>query len=259
MKQPLHTLIIGLGACLLLTPSLLSQQEAKGAAADRCSELREAGGEDAENALGLFEAELQNAPNDLRCGSDYRRLILATEAYDRGIEFFEGLVDEHPEAPNAFLNLGYALVDKIPVEGAITQVLLANTALGHFSKALEMEETWVGYYTRGNSYLFWPAIFGRTALGMEDLEKAVALSEKVEKQDHHARAWAALGDGHWRLDDVAKAREVWQKGLVLFPDNPHLAAREPKSDEDLEAFLETHFDASNRVDTDLAVLWEGGF
>jgi tetratricopeptide (TPR) repeat protein len=273
MKQSTSAPALGLSCLLLLAPSLLApsllaqepaaptQDRATGKAADtdRCAALRKGVAKDPLATLGRFEAELEKAPNDLRCGSDYRRLIIATEAFDRSIDFFEKLVAAHPDAANAYLNLGYALVDKIPVEGAITQVLMANTALGYFSKALELEETWVGYYTRGNSYLFWPAIFGRTALGLADLEKAIALSKTMEKKDHHARAWAALGDGYWRLDDVAKARETWKQGLELFPENPHLVARASRNDEELDAFLESHFETGNRVDTDLAVLWEGGF
>ena len=44
--------------------------------------------------------------------------------------WLEKLVAENPEASNAWLNYGFAYVDKIPVEGAITQVILANTSLG---------------------------------------------------------------------------------------------------------------------------------
>lgn len=225
---------------------------------DLCAELRSRAAGEPAAALDGFEAKLKEHPDDLRCGNGYRRAVIAAEAYERAVDFFKALVEAHPQASNAFLNLGYALVDKIPTEGAITQVLLANEALGHFSKALELEETWVGLYTRGNSYLFWPPIFGRTPLGMADLERAVAMSKKMEKREHHARAWAAMGDGHWRLDDLEQARATWQQGAKLFPGNPHLEARLDKSDEDLAAFLDGHFDANNRVDTDLEVLWEGG-
>jgi tetratricopeptide (TPR) repeat protein len=240
-------------------PTLGRPTLGKPAEADACAGLRQKAAQDPAAALDGFEAHLRQAPNDLRCGSDYRRAVIATKAYDRAIAFFKALVAEHPQAAHAWLNLGYAYVDKIPDEGAITQVLLANTALGHFGTSLELEESWLGFYTRGNSYIFWPAIFGRTSLGIADLEQAIALAEKQEKRDYHARAWAALGDAYWRLDDLVKAREIWRKAAVIFPNNPHLEARLSQDDEGLAAFMEEHFATSNRVDTDLKVLWEGGF
>ena len=210
-------------------------------------------------ALDKFEQALKADPNSLECGNAYRQAAVkvnTAETYDRCIGFLEQLVADHPKAPNAWLNYGYAHVDKIPVEGAITQVLLANTALGYFSSALELEETWLGHYTRGNSYLYWPAIFGRTPLAIADLEKAVALSRKVKQRSYHARAYVGLGEAHWRLDDLAKAREVWKEALALFPDNEDLKVRMEKDDEELGVFLTAHFEPGQRVDTNLSIIWE---
>ena len=127
-----------------------------------------------DTALAKFEAALQVDPNNLQYGNAYRLTVVKinqAKTYDRCTAFFQKLVADHPKASNAFLNFGYAYVDKIPVEGAITQVLLANKALGQFSAALALEESWLGLYTRGNSYVYWPAIFGRTPLAIADLFK----------------------------------------------------------------------------------------
>ena len=51
-----------------------------------------------------------------------------------------------------------------------------NREVDIFSAALALEESWLGLYTRGNSYIYWPAIFGRTPLAIADLEKAIALA-----------------------------------------------------------------------------------
>ena len=77
--------------------------------------------------------------------ADVRRIVktedgFVLQRYERCIAFFAQLVEKHPDAANAYLNLAFAHVDKIPAEGAITQVLLANTSLGHFGTALELEE-----------------------------------------------------------------------------------------------------------------------
>jgi tetratricopeptide (TPR) repeat protein len=211
-------------------------------------------------AVAALEAGAAAAPTDLLIGTDYRQAIIGAasaarslEPYNRCVAFFEKLVAEHPGAANAYLNLGFANVDKIPAEGAITQVILANRALAHFGKALELERSWLGFYSRGHAYLFWPPIFGRVAAGIADLEQAVAIAKQSgERRPFHARAWAALGDGYWRQDDVLKARDIWKQGLALFPDDPELKARYSRSDRaELDAYLLAHYDTTLRVATNL--------
>ena len=210
----------------------------------------------AEAALGDFETALRLDPDNLRWGSEYRQAAIAAAEYDRAIDFFAELVEKHPRAASTRLNFAYAHVDKIPAAGAITQVLLANTALNHFSAALELEESWLVRYTRGNSYVYWPPIFGKTHLGIADLERAIELAEALPKRAIHARAWVALGDGHWRLDDVAKAREIWRRGLARYPGDADLETRLSRQDEALDELLEAHYAIGKRVDTDLTALWE---
>ena len=211
-------------------------------------------------AVDTLEAATAAAPDDLVIGADYRQAVIGAAAAEKGLEpynrclaFFQKLVTDHPRSANAYLNLGFAHVDKIPAEGAITQVLLANSALGHFGKALELEESWLGYYSRGHAYLFWPPIFGRVASGIADLEKAVEISRKKgDRQAYYGRAWAALGDGYWRQDNLDRAREIWKEGLAAFPDDQELKARLSRTDRaELDAFLNVHYDTTARVATNL--------
>lgn len=219
-------------------------------------EALEAG--DADSAHDHFERALVGEPNRLRWGAEYRQAMIAGEAYDRCIDFWKALAEAHPDAPNAQLNLGYAYVDKIPVEGAITAVILANKALGHFGAALELEESWLAYYTRGNSYMYWPAIFNRTQLGIDDLEKALALAAEGEHRAYHGQAWAALGDAYWRLEQREKMRQTWKEGLERYPGTPQLEERLSREGAELDTFLEKHFETSTRVATHLRELWEAG-
>ena len=207
-------------------------------------------------AIDLLEQAVAMEPDNLRAGTEYRQAVIAAGEYDRCLEFFEKLIAEHPGSASLELNYGYAHVDKIPVEGAITGVILANTALTHFTAALEIEETWLGRYTRGNSYLYWPAIFGRTQLGIDDLERAIEIAASQEKKPYHGRAWAALGDGYWRLDDPEKAAEVWRQGLRLYPENREIQERLAHQGEELDAYLEALFETTRRVPTHLREIWE---
>src|SRR3989442_10969972 len=78
--------------------------------------------------LATLEQALRAQPDDLRVGNEYRMAVVRTGQYDRGLAFFQRLLAANPWAANAHLNCGFAYVDKIPVAGAITQVILANNA-----------------------------------------------------------------------------------------------------------------------------------
>ena len=205
--------------------------------------------------LSRLEAAVTAAPDDLRAADDYRKAIIQTNQYDRAIAFFEKLAAANPQSANAHLNYGFAYVDKIPSAGAITQVILANNALGEFTKSLEAKASWIGYYTRGNSYLFWPRIFGRTSLGITDLNEALKIQNAEPKKSFHARVYVALGDGYWKMDEFDKATATWKQGLQLFPDNAALKARLAKPADQLQPVMDLAYDPAKRVDTSLQDLW----
>jgi hypothetical protein len=165
------------------------------------------------------------------------------------------MVAAHPEAANAHLNYGFAYVDNIPAAGAITQVILANNALGEFTKSLELKPTWIGLYTRGNSYLFWPRIFNRTHLGIDDLQRAVTMQKADRKRPYYARVYVALGDGFWKIDDLTAATNAWREGLADYPDNVALKNRLAKQGDELTALIEAGYDPAKRVNTSLQDLW----
>jgi tetratricopeptide (TPR) repeat protein len=221
---------------------------------------------DWDKALDLLETALTADSDNLRYGSEYRRAaILRAESlhgnegkpedFDRPIKFFERLVAANPAAANAFLNYGLAYVDKVPTVDALTRVSVANAALSEFGRALELRPSWVGYYTRGNSYLFWPKFFGRTKLGVADLETAVRMQKPAAQKPYYAHAWVALGDGYWKIDDLEKARAAWSEGLKQFPDTPALKERLSRQGDDLKTIINDALDPRKRVDTNLKNIW----
>src|SRR6267378_705105 len=158
--------------------------------------LKALGSRDYGMALTLLETALASDPDNIRYGSEYRQAAIRAGAYDRSLGFFDRLVRRNPAAGNAWLNYGFAYVDKIPAAGSITQVILANTALRDFTRAVRLKPTWIAYYTRGNSYLFWPKVFHRAYLGVADLEQAIRIEKTETRRSYHARAWVSLGDGY---------------------------------------------------------------
>jgi tetratricopeptide (TPR) repeat protein len=219
-----------------------------------------------DTALGLFEKALSDDPENVRYASEYRMAALRCakaahpkegqpQDFDRPLKFFEKLAEKNPGSSNVFLNYGFAYVDKIPAAGSITQVILANSALTYFTKSLTAKATWVGFYTRGNSYLFWPKIFGRAKLGVADLEEALRMQKSGPKKPYHARVYVALGDGYWKTDNIEKARSVWAEGLKQFPDSAPLKDRLARQGDELKTYIDDALDPAKRVDTNLKDLW----
>jgi len=211
-------------------------------------------------ATGLHHLELAVAadPDNLRYASEYRQAIIRHKEFDRSIDFFAKQLADHPASANLHLNYGFAYVDKIPVTGSITQVILANTALGEFSKTVDLQPSWIAYYTRGASYLFWPRIFNKASLGVADLEKALALQQNGQKRSYYVRAYVALGDGYCKMEEMDKAWAAWQQGLRQFPDNQQLKDRLALHGDELVKLIENNFDPNKRVDTDLREIWSDG-
>jgi tetratricopeptide (TPR) repeat protein len=221
---------------------------------------------DYSSAVGLLEKAVSSDPDSLRNASEYRQALLKQSIaahskegspadFDKEIAFFEKLVADHPTSSNAFLNYGFAYVDKIPAAGSITQVIMANSALTQFTKSIDLKPTWIALYTRGNSYLYWPKIFARASLGVADLEKAYAIQKAEPKKSYHVRVYISLGDGYWKTENLDKAKAIWKEGMAQFPDNQGLKDRLSKQGEDLDTYINNVLDPNKRVDTDLKELW----
>lgn len=209
-------------------------------------------------ALPLFEKALTAEPDNVKIHDEYRKAVIRTKEYDHALDFYDKLTTAHPDSAYAWLNYGYAYVDKIPDVGSITQVILANNALTNFTKSIERQKSWIALYTRGNSYLYWPKVFGRAPLGVKDLEEAVAIAKAEPKKKRvYVRSWIALGDGYWKIGEPDKAKAIWREGQQLFPGDLQLEARLARNGDDLEKYIYDQLDPNKRVDTNLAPLWEG--
>jgi tetratricopeptide (TPR) repeat protein len=217
-------------------------------------------------AISLLQNAVEADPESLRNASEYRQAVLRQTVaahpkegspadFDKEIAFFQKMATAHPNSSNIYLNYGFAYVDKIAAAGSITQVIMANTALTQFTKSIELKPTWIGLYTRGNSYLYWPKIFGRANLGVADLEKAYAMQKADSKKSYHVRVYISLGDGYWKTDNLDKAKAIWKEGVAAFPDSQALKDRLAKQGEDLDTYINNVLDPNKRVDTDLKELW----
>ena len=158
--------------------------------------------------------------------------------------------------PTRCSNYGFAYVDKIPAAGAITQVILANSALDSLQQVARRraELDWPLHSRQQLPALADGFSAGPRSASPTSRRQSRAATPKATSR-YHVRAWIALGDGYWKHDQLDKARATWQEGLRRFPGEERLEARLAREGEELAKLIEASMDPAKRVDTDLAVLW----
>ena len=216
-----------------------------------------AGAREAANAAAIarltaLEQRVAQDPEDLYAAADYRQAAIAAGAYDRAIDHLSALAKRRGAGAHVQLSLALAYIDKVPTAGMIRQIYLGRDAMDAATRSISIERTDVAYLIRGLVNLYYDKlVFHRVDKGVADLEEARRLSSSHPTAPYVVRIYVGLGDGYWRLDRPAKAREVWQQGLALFPDSGALRARLDSSDATVRGVIAHALDASVRVDTTL--------
>jgi tetratricopeptide (TPR) repeat protein len=205
--------------------------------------------------IDALERAVAQDPENLRIAADYRQLTIAAAEFDRAIDFLEKLAKKKNSGPNVHISLALAYVDKVPQSGDLRRLYLGRDAMNEATHAIERQPTVLGYYIRGLVNLYYNNfIFKRIPRGIADLEKALAIAGPDTPPTLVARVYRALGDGHWRLDERAKARDVWTAGLARVPDDPGLKERVSSPDSHVADVVSAALYAGTRVDTSLREL-----
>jgi hypothetical protein len=199
-----------------------------------------------------FEARLQREPDNLRLGADYRQAVIPGKQFDRAIKFFRDLVKKNPRAQNAYINYGFAYIDKIPDASGFSQPFIGRDAINTFSKALQLGPNWLALYVRGLVYLYYKPFLRVTHLGVEDLERALEMQRREAQRSYHVHTYISLGDGYWKMNDLPRATAAWREGLEHFAGNASLQARLAAKGAELQRLVTDTLDADVRIDTSLS-------
>jgi hypothetical protein len=201
--------------------------------------------------FGSLERRVAAEPENLRLAADYRQAVVQAAAFDRSIDFLDGLA-KRTHGPNVHISLALAYVDKVPTSGEIRRLYLGRDAMAALSKAIDQQPTVLAHYMRGLINLYYNNfIFHRVPRGIADLERARALASSATPAALMCRIYAALGDGHYKLGETAAAREVWTAGLQRYPDDADLKARLSADATRLHWIVTDALDPGRRVDTSL--------
>ena len=210
----------------------------------------------AESNIVALERAVTAAPEDLRTCAEYRQRIIAVGAYDRAIAVLERLAERSGAGPNVQMSLALAYVDKVPAASSFKRIFLGRDAMRALSRAIDREPSMVAYYIRGLIALYYPeAVFHRARGGIADLERARTLLATLPWQPYHARVYISLGDGYWKVKDMARAMSIWADGAKHFPADPALHSRLTVRGAELDRLVDRALDPGTRVDTSLRELF----
>jgi len=202
--------------------------------------------------MAALERAIAADPENLKIAADYRQLAIAIRDFDRPIGFLEKLAKRRDSGPNVQISLALACIDKVPTSGDVRRLYLGRDAINALSRAIERQPTVLAYYIRGLVNLYYNNfIYHRTARGVDDLTRALSMITKDTPPPVTVHVYIALGDGHFRLGDLAKARATWSTGAALFPDDAALQTRLNSDGAALADLITGALTPSRRVDTSL--------
>jgi tetratricopeptide (TPR) repeat protein len=205
--------------------------------------------------IDALERIVAQEPENLRAAAEYRQLVIADGNFDRSINFLEKLAGRKDSGPNVQISLALAYVDKVPPSGDIRRLYLGRDAISAATRSIERRPTVLAYYIRGLVNLYYNnLIFKRIPRGIADLNAALALVTADTPRPLVARVYRALGDGYWRLQDRAKARDIWSTGAAKIPEDAGLKERVSGSDAHVADLVSAALYAGTRVDTSLQEL-----
>jgi tetratricopeptide (TPR) repeat protein len=141
------------------------------------------------------------------------------------IKALEEEVAAHPEDPHLRVALATAYVGELwfltpngPRQGAVW-----GKAAAQYDAAIELDpEHWQARFGKAFGTTFIPPQFGQQPYAIRQFEEILVLQERGGPEPHFVNTYRQLGSLYKDMGNAEKAREIWTRGLKLFPDDSHL-------------------------------------
>jgi tetratricopeptide (TPR) repeat protein len=149
---------------------------------------------------------------------------------DRMVAAFEERARKQPANPDAQVDLGNALLQKLfVVEDGPAKGTLAMKADAAFDKALELDERhWDARFNKAVSLSFWPPVFGKQGEAIQQFETLLAQQGDSAVRPEFAQTYMFLGNLYEQQGKSDQAMATWRRGLTAFPDDAELRKRTTK-------------------------------
>lgn len=153
--------------------------------------------------------------------SDLYKRLFAAGKMDELIKAFEQSASASPNDTQAQLDLGNAYLAYLQLDQS--KWPFAQKADAAFDRVLAIDENhWQARFTKALSYSFWPDFTGKKPAAIANFERLVEQQSKMPTRPEFAQTYFFLGNLLDQRGETARAKEIWQQGLRLFPDNAQL-------------------------------------
>lgn len=150
----------------------------------------------------------------------YKRLFAAGKM-DELIAQFEQFATANPKDPQAQMDLGNAYLAYLQLDNS--KWPLSMKADEAFDRVLAIDENhWGARFTKAMSYTFWPDFLGKKKEAIAHFERLVTQQSQMPARPEFAQTYLYLGNLQEQRGEAEKARQTWQRGLQLHPDNAEL-------------------------------------
>jgi len=166
---------------------------------------------------GKFEGEA--------VGKLFTRLTRDPKQIAGALERIQAAIADDPANAELRVALGTALVAKLQNDTppGVQQGIVWGQADAAYAKAIELDPGhWTARYSRAFGTSFIPAQFGRRPDAIKQFEELISIQEQDAPKPEYAQSYFQLGRLYGESGNVEKAREIWRRGLALFPDDEQL-------------------------------------
>ena len=129
--------------------------------------------------------------------------------------------------------LGQAYLQKAgTIKDLREQGILGMKADLSFEAALNLEPSnWDAGFWKAAAMSYWPPQLGKGPEVIERFVELMKLQETRTPQPEYAQTYVLLGEQYQKQGYSDYAREIWQRGAALFPNDPRLLekSRQPQS------------------------------
>jgi tetratricopeptide (TPR) repeat protein len=117
--------------------------------------------------------------------------------------------------------LGQAYLQKLGTTQDIRQqAILAMQADQTFDQALTLDpNNWDARFYKAAALSHWPADLNKSQEVMQNLSTLIDQQETRTPQPEYAQSYVLLGDQYLKAGYPDDARQMWQRGAALFPQN----------------------------------------
>ena len=177
-------------------------------------------------AISDFVAGLVKEPFDRRVYDQlFNRLIQHPEDIEATIAALAKEVAKDPENPEKHILLAKAYVAKLintTTPGPQQGVVWGQAAKSYREALKRSPENWDAHFDLAFGTSQAPDFLGMRPQAIKQFESLLVLQESTPRQPHHVQTYFQLGTIYKNEGNAEKAREIWAKGLRLFPENKRI-------------------------------------